>query len=304
MLKTSAELGVKQPCLVHSMIELPGVPGVGFGTGPNADQALLRAYSEWIERRTFHSIASSQGLHSTNGMSAHPAKVSAIENAKLELIERDAFLVGWLAGRSPRWLEEREVQALDPTGSLLTHIALFAANHFRLKLGIIGVSQSAVVVVTAIIACKPLAIAGGVAIQTKAAYSLKSALRGAVQTQRTAATVVWNRQRGDLPPLKIDSSDLSQPRDLLAYYFDRANAIDLDWYIGGSAEALELPACAIDVETLSPSSAWPLTVAMASRPLMQDYFACKDSSDHINWERLRAVFPGAAEVNERMHPLS
>ena len=290
--------------LVHAHLEVPGCVGRGFGSGRSAHEALIKAYSEWIERTVFHSISAARGPHSTNGMAAHPNEATAIENATLELIERDAFLTSWLAGSPPRWLSMEEVSAVDRSGFLQTQVELFAVNHFALRLGVIGVTGNAVTAVTAMVAQDPLPIAGGAAIQTRSARSLVTALNGAVQTQRTAATVVLNRQKREFPPLQISSRELSQPRDLLAFYLNRENAVDLDWYVGAAAEAVDFPVCRINVELFSPCSAWPLTVARASSPEMQDYFACEIPRERINWERLRAVYPDAIAINERMHPLS
>jgi ribosomal protein S12 methylthiotransferase accessory factor YcaO len=290
--------------LVHAAVELTGTPGLGFGSGASPTEAVLKAYSEWIERRAFYELAPSLGLRSTNGLAAHPVGELAIENAKLELIERDAFLVSWLARRAPYWLSEQEIADVDPAGSLRQQVELFAANHFALKLGVIGSSQGAIVVVSAMTAQEPLWIAGGAAIQTRASRNITDALLGAVQTQRAAATVVWNRQRQGLSPLKVGPSGLLQPSDLLSFYLNPTNAEVLSWYLNSSADAVAFPDADVAVETFTPTAAWPLTVARASSPTMQDYFACGVPSDRINHQRLRSVFPGIRELNERLHPLS
>jgi ribosomal protein S12 methylthiotransferase accessory factor YcaO len=288
--------------LVHATIGSQGSVGLGFGTGTTPEAALLKAYSEWIERGTFRQIAPSRGLHSTNGLAAHPDEPAAIANARLELIERDAFLTCWLAGRPPLWLTEREVLQVDSSGQLAFQCRAFAAKGFSLKLGVIGSSNGAVAVVSSLIAGEPLDIAGGVAIQTRADFSLLAALGGVVQTQRAVATVVLNRNRDGMPPLVVHPHALAQPRDLLPYFLNRANAVELGWYLEASEDAVAFPDCDIDVEVFRPSSAWPLTVARAYSHAMQDYFACEIPHEHLNWVRLRSVFPWVREVNERIHP--
>lgn len=77
---------------------------VGRGIDTDEDTALIKAFSELVER----SVCSFYGINS-NGVAAHFDKGSAVLNAKKELIERDAILCHHLTGK-PFFINEKPVR--------------------------------------------------------------------------------------------------------------------------------------------------------------------------------------------------
>lgn len=75
-----------------------GYRATGFGEGPNTS-ARDKALSEAVERSVLIEFVEAQGKTETsNGWSCHVSESLAIENATLELIERDVALTTWQSG--------------------------------------------------------------------------------------------------------------------------------------------------------------------------------------------------------------
>ncbi len=73
-------------------------PISGFGADCCIEMAVQKAIAEGIER---YCVGKSPHCFSTNGVAAHFDYDAARCNALLENIERDCFLVHWLAGKNP-----------------------------------------------------------------------------------------------------------------------------------------------------------------------------------------------------------
>lgn len=287
--------------LVHALVEAPPQLGKGYGIGATPNLALAKAYSEWVERGIFYDVAKSRGAKTTNGFAAHPNPAKAVESARLELIERDAFLTCWHAGRPPRWLSEQEIAQMDHDGGITSQCEHFLKHGFKLRLGIVGSSLGANVVVSSMTALPPSPLAGGIAIQTSASPALETAFRHVIETQRAVATVVLNRSKLGV---KSDRTELRQPRDLLDHFLDPTNAANLAWYVEGCDEPVLFPPEEVTLETFKPQAAWDLTVARASSPQMQEYYGVGTEHPPIHWARLHRVFPDLEKMNPRQHPLS
>lgn len=72
----------------------------GYGESNRETVAYEKAICELIERETLYLQDTNSVIKTTNGMAAHRFSKIAALNAKLELIERDAFLRHWLT-RTP-----------------------------------------------------------------------------------------------------------------------------------------------------------------------------------------------------------
>lgn len=67
----------------------------GLGIDKQKYMAITKAVFEYYERRALIEYGFNSGVVSTNGMAAHVVESIAYNTAKLELIERDAFLKHW-----------------------------------------------------------------------------------------------------------------------------------------------------------------------------------------------------------------
>jgi hypothetical protein len=72
----------------------------GYGEAGSEHLAYEKALSELVEREAVLSNGMRFGIHSTNGVACHRLRFLAKEAARLELLERDAFLRHWLT-RTP-----------------------------------------------------------------------------------------------------------------------------------------------------------------------------------------------------------
>ncbi len=100
------------PTLKHFIIK-DDLGEKGFGTDHSYLIAIEKAYSEYIERKTFHELHRIFGQFKTsNGFAAHLDPKRARQASVHELIERDAFLLTWHSGIAPYWLTEDELKAL------------------------------------------------------------------------------------------------------------------------------------------------------------------------------------------------
>jgi YcaO cyclodehydratase, ATP-ad Mg2+-binding len=287
--------------LCHVLIEQEGRQGKGYGIGSSAGLALLKAYSEWLERGVFYELAKPGAFESTNGFAAHPHLEQAEAAARLELIERDAFLTCWHARRPPRWLSACEVERADPSGWLRSQQILLRDNGLDLSLGIVGMSLGACVVVSALKVIAPSLLTGGVAVLTSASLDLGTALQHVVETQRAIATVALNRIHRKA---HVDVNRVEAPVDLIDHFLTPPAAAGISWYFDGSEEPVVFPKEEIAVQWFRPHAAWDITVARATSPSMQQYYGVFQGSPPVNRERLLRVFPGLEEVNEQQHPLS
>jgi|GEM_PF-6747339 hypothetical protein len=85
-----------------------GIELDGRGTSTVRGDALLTALMELLERIVFLS----NNLRSSNGIAAHFSKDLANENAKKELIERQVYLLTWLAPLSFKLLSAKQRSTL------------------------------------------------------------------------------------------------------------------------------------------------------------------------------------------------
>lgn len=116
----------------------------GRGTDLNGERALLKAYSECLERICCYV----NDIESTNGCAVHSSLEVANINAKNELIERDAFLLYFVSESMPK-----EIPILNKFDELV-HIKNAKIKNFILK------ENNSLYVVLSVIFSKNFVIAG------------------------------------------------------------------------------------------------------------------------------------------------
>jgi hypothetical protein len=93
----------------------------GFGEDSHEIVALQKSLAEGLERLVFYlSTGSSYETETSNGWAAHPRLKLASNNARFELLERDAVISQWLRGQPFQELAQSDIEkVLQP--NLLTH---------------------------------------------------------------------------------------------------------------------------------------------------------------------------------------
>lgn len=300
--------------LLHVKIEWKDEHGniiKGFASDTNPDMAIVKAYSEFIERFAYDQYSKiNKNVKSSNGFAAHTDILLAKENSLKELIERDSFLMSWIGYHSPHWPSDAEMKNIG-ANTILEYRPYFKIHGFDFKIGIIGITNNAYyTVIGALISDKDSSVIStpkiGLAIDTSTNKNILSAITSVFHGVSYYASLIINRDNANLPIFNnINIADIQAPYDHLEFYLNPQSIQNIDWFFTESKNvlSLDLPEVTIDTIPLTIDTAIPLVVTRAYSNEMQDYFVGQSNLNKLNSERINKIIKNMNSINLTMHPL-
>lgn len=274
----------------------------GFGTDHNYIEAIEKAYSEFVERKTFHELHRIFGQFKTsNGFAAHIDSKSAKPSSVNELIERDSLLLTWHSKTAPYWLTEVEAKAL----MLPENLEIYSKHKklgLRLSLGIVAKQKKSFTCIAKVEG--RFKGKNFFYVDTKAGSNLVVLLNALIESVTfyshfmSQGLPVNNRSKAYKP---------NQPIDHFYYYLN--HSVDVEWFHKGSTEVLELPAKDISTYIIKPEEILGCEkskriVSFSESNLMQSYYCGEFHLKNINLKRFHEVFGNKIKLNTQLHPLS
>lgn len=288
-----------QKDLVHFSI-LESKKERGFGSDCNACHAFLKAYSEFVERKTFLSLRNAG--KTSNGFAVHVSSALAKENAFYELIERDALLCSWLAKVPPCWISENTL--FQVLGHKISEIKKkLKEKQFDFKIGFQAQTGDISTVVGMLFSPTGLI---GMAIDCKAGRDIPALISSSLDGVSFWATIISNRleETGSIFA-KESISGLWEPSSHFEYHLDKSHFPD--WYLAGGSEILSLePFYANFLEhSISFQCPWELKCVQARGSNFIDYYVgpTRLDDEHII-KRMKQNFSSDLKFNSEIHPLA
>ncbi len=275
----------------------------GFGSDHDYLIAIEKAYSEFIERKTFHELNRMFNQFKTsNGFAAHLNVSNATIASRNELIERDALLLTWHSKTAPYWIECSEIK------NLLTNenLELFL-NHnkitLKVKFGIIATCNETITCI--------VSIQGQYKgkrffyIDTKAGSNLSILINSLLES------ISFYSHHIDMGLLKKNSYSVRTPVNPMDHFYYYLNSnVDIGWFDKGSSNVYNIPSSQIRNYSLNPQAILGVKqslnrkVVYSESESMQSYYCGKFNSKDINTTRFRNIFGKNLIFNKQLHPLS
>lgn len=274
----------------------------GFGTDHNYGNAIEKAYSEFIERKTFQELHKTYGgFNTSNGFAAHVDTKNARESSVRELIERDAFLLTWHTQTAPYWMTDAEVKAV-----LFDENASINSKHkelgLKLSLGIVATHNN---LLTCIAKVKGnLKGKDFFYIDTKTGADLVRILNSLVESISYYTHFITFKK---FTKKYHKFNKAKQPIDHFFYYLNYIE--DVTWFHKSSSHVIEIPKIGINTYTFNPDDILEVKnlkriVSYSESNSMQTYYCGKFNLDKINIDRFQQVFGAKTTYNKQLHPLS
>lgn len=289
------------PTLKHFLIK-DSIGEKGFGTDHNYQLAIEKAYSEFVERKTFQELNRMFGQFKTsNGFAAHIDFKSAKNASIYELMERDALLLTWHSQTAPYWLTENESKAL-----MLPENLEINSKHkelgFNLSLGILskhGEILTCIVKVQGKFKGKDFFY-----IDTKTGTNLVTISNALIEGISFYSHYI---SLGHLNKNRNKVHNPKQPMDHFYYYLN--HSIDVNWFHKGSPHVMIIPASKINTYILRPEEILggenlKRIVSFSESELMQSYYCGEFDLENINSNRFHQFFGTKIKYNKQLHPLS
>lgn len=265
----------------------------GFGCSFDLSRAFLKARSEFLERKTFLEYArvSSQHIWSSSGFACHVNSQLAAQRAFCEVVERDSFLMSWVAKVPPLWLEDEHVQRFAPRYNRGT----FCSKGVDIKIGLVSKVGNVFVAISAIIFEDNANGQVRFAVDTSADYSVPDAIQSVYEGALIRMDTYLTADRSK-------TYDTTNP----ANHFCRHayNCSPSAWFIRGGDTILEYdpPDCTFqfwDVEACGDR----LIVSYCDASV-QKYFTGETLDKYLDIKRIENV-TGVLhhDFNREIHPL-
>jgi hypothetical protein len=274
----------------------------GFGTDHNYYLAIEKAYSEFVERKTFQELHRMFGQFKTsNGFAAHIDSKRAKQSSINELIERDAFLLTWHTAIAPYWLSESESKSLMLPENIEIN-SKHAKLGLKLSLGIVAKHKN---VLTCIAKVKgKFKGKDFFYIDTKTGTDLITVLNALIESITFYSHFI---SLGHMGKNINRSLKPNQPIDHFYYYLN--HSISLGWFHKGSPEVMEIPVSKINTYILKPEEflggeCLNRVVSFSESELMQPYYCGNFNLKNINLTRFQQFFDTKVKFNIQLHPLS
>lgn len=289
------------PTLKHFIIK-DSIGEKGFGTDHNYDLAIEKAYSEFVERKTFQELHRMFGQFKTsNGFAAHIDSKRAKQSSIHELIERDALLLTWHSQTAPYWLTENEAKALMLPDNLEIN-SKHKELGLKLNLGIVakhGEILTCIVKVQGKYKGKDFFY-----IDTKTGTNLITVSNDLIESISFYSHYIG---LGHLSKSRYKVHKPKQPMDHFYYYL--SHSIDVNWFHKGSSQVMAIPASKISTYILKPEEILGVenlkrVVSFSESDLMQSYYCGEFDLDNINSNRFHQFFGTKIKYNKQLHPLS
>ena len=291
---------------IHHFSAFDHVSGqIGHGSDPENSLAFKKAVNELVERIHFHQIAKAGGSRTSSGFAAHDDSTSASESAINECVERDVFLMTWIARHPPCWLKQNSG---EPNLDIFLNNTneVFNKNGFTISFGVTGRSNGRTAVVGILRPHPHGPYRFGVVFSAAASPSLLSGLNSIYLELRRAANMVINRSaQRNMIYESIESSMVSTTKDHLEYYLNPDNCKNLNWYFTDTDMTIEFPdiqyeCIEISLNVIPP---WPMKLAYASSLNAQSFFVGPTHDFNINKNRIFSSFEPDTKLNFGLHPL-
>ena len=272
----------------------------GFGSDRVSVTAFRKAYSEFVERKTFLSLAHQQ--KTSNGFAVHLNDVLAKENAFYELVERDALLCSWLAKVPPCWITDEALIKLAGPKILETRSCL-RARKLDFKIGFQAQTGDVFTVVGALFSPEGLM---GMAIDCKAGKDIPALISAALDGISFWATIIMNRldQTGIILINDQGQGDW-EPSSHFEYYLDKSYLPN--WFLSGAQEVLHLKPFDVHFieHSISMECAWDLKCVQASSSNFIDYYVGPTpQNNELIIRRMKENFQNLDTFNDEIHPLA
>lgn len=278
--------------LYHFRVEFQDVLGRGFGSDESENIALLKAFSEATERFVFQRDSRHSVGATSSGFAAHSELNKAIEASQMELIERDAFLMIWLSGKHPQWLEGT-VNILNNVHQGTTRAG------FTSRFGLLATWGNSQVWIGVLDASKHGA---GYAISTSIAKNMESAISTISNDLRRAANLVLSRtSEGEGFGF---SGEVISAGDTLEYYLNAENREPIDEFLSRSESALVMGDVSIASTGVNHGLydlPWEIHVAQSTSVNLQTLFFGSPRPENINLNRFSRL--GLRLTRHQVNPL-
>lgn len=274
----------------------------GFGTDHDYLLAIEKAYSEFVERKTFQELNRIFGQFKTsNGFAAHVDRKQAKQSSINELIERDALLLTWHSQTAPYWLTEDEAKS-----AMLPENLEINSKHnelgLKLSLGIVakhGTTLTCIAKVQGKFKGKDYFY-----IDTKTGKNLSNVLNALVESISFYSHYLG---LGLLGQRRTNINNLNQPMDHFYYYLN--NFDDTKWFHRGSSNVIEIPPNKIITYILTAEEILGIKkleriVSFSESDMMQSYYCGEFNLNNINIKRFQQLFGNNLNYNKQLHPLS
>lgn len=257
----------------------------GFGSDFDVHTAILKAYSEFFERKTIHTYNATidhldNQIKSSNGIAAHPIYEIAKTNSCNELIERDIFLTSWIANESPYWFRFDGIskQAKKYIDYL---IEKFKQQDFEIRFGTVGTYDE---IKCGILVIRSLKTDFGFAIDTCASSSWDEIISKLAISAYYYASVIQNRKRDNIKFTALIPEDIKKTSDILDYYLNPIHQLDILFHHNSKKHIINFPIIKMETKNIVTNLENPLNlhVVQTSSNDAQDFFIGSANNSNVN----------------------
>lgn len=257
----------------------------GFGTDSVESRALLKAATECAERYVMKSLVP-HGAHTSSGFAGHSIAERARTRASLELIERDALLLGWISGIPPRWLVEAEISQSSRLGRRILRGLVKAG--FQPQIGLVANTGGVLTVVGVLRPSAQSQLEFGAVLASAAGNDLEACMESICFELSRAGTVILNRKKKMGRIFTPNNTIPTDGRSTFDYYLNPSHIENLQFYFEeGRTLSLSKPQISIsEFECAVIEPALDLRIARAESAEMQQLFFGFAEEQKINLKRL------------------
>lgn len=264
----------------HFRVYFENMRGTGFGTDTSETVALLKAFSEAVERSVFWKLSIGGSTITSSGYAAHSNFHLAATSARYELLERDAFMVMWISGQHPRWIPDSDVPK-----QLRHEFEELQKNGFTVTVGQIAICEGDVHVWIGVLRCNKFTDVG-VVVSTSAAKARESAMLNIIYDLRRAAGLIEVRKNAG-GTFNFEA-EVRSATDTLEFYLNPKNKSAVIDLLQSSGEILHLGGDQVsiaqiphDIEDLP----WDIVVAHATSERLQQLYFGAATDQKVNQKR-------------------
>lgn len=294
-------------CELTVQIEVKNKLYVGHASSDQPDKALVKASTEALER----ALKDNLNLPSTSGLAGHESFESACEQAKLELIERDAFFCHFLTDKKFRSIGPESIT--ETTSAVLANVA-----HKLEKMGVsLKLSEMDAVNGMRAIACiclgknanEPFGVVIGLGCKRNVEDAIKHSL---LECLPNVMSILNNRTKS---PLSKSAFSSLGHKSAESHFLFGLHEDSVESTLGLFDEAVDskeqtILETKISFQEISTDclelGEIPIKFARANSEELQKAFFGEPDEKNINFSRLQ-TFSGAAlrfsDLNQHPHPL-
>ncbi|MCK5883625.1 MAG: YcaO-like family protein, partial [Bacteriovoracaceae bacterium] len=274
----------------------------GCGMDWDITKALLKARSEFYERKVIRKVDQVLNLSSSSGFACHVCAEDALYSATCELIERDATILCWHMKRPAKWLRFESLAQLG-LGYIVDQIKALKKFDIDLCIGILSISGDYITVTGYIRSTRQ---EFGFAIDSSCSKLLVEAVISVYFTLMTLVSILQTRKKnGESIHRAITLDNVYSTSDLIEYYLSPDRSIEQKWFFE-DGEISEIP--------LINHSEQTYTGIIEGLTIPEDLVVARSFSDScqnyilgepyiLNLDRLLSCFSVSAPKTWCHHPL-